>query len=114
MSRSNLNPTEIQPALRCWSPPESVLPRSYRASTRGSKSALLADEAGDCVHEVELGEDFALAVFHGDEHGRAFVAQQVGDALDRRVGGTSGSGAPITSRTISLRRSFPCSARFST
>lgn len=37
-------------------------------------SALLPDEAGDRVHEVELGEDFELAAVHLDENGGAFVA----------------------------------------
>jgi uncharacterized membrane protein YkvA (DUF1232 family) len=51
------------------------------SSSSGRGAALLADQPDDGVHEVELGEDFDLAVFHLDEDGRAFVAQQVGDAL---------------------------------
>ena len=43
------------------------------------------DHAGYRVHQVELGQDFVLAIFHVDENGWAFVAQNVRDALDGRV-----------------------------
>jgi len=44
--------------------------------------AFLCDEAGDCVHQIELGQHFKFAGFHFHKDSRAFVAQQVSDALD--------------------------------
>ena len=49
--------------------------------------ALVADEAGDGVHEIELGEDFEFCTGHFDEDGGAVVAEDVGDAFDGGVGG---------------------------
>ena len=47
----------------------------------------LADEAGDGVHQIKFGEDFELAAGHFDEDGGAFVAEDVGDAINGGVGG---------------------------
>lgn len=47
--------------------------------------ALLADETGDRVHQIEFREHFQFAGLHLDENGRALVAQQVRDTLDGRV-----------------------------
>jgi hypothetical protein len=48
-------------------------------------SAFLFDQGSDGIHEIELGEDFEFAARHLDENGGAFVAEDVGNALDGRV-----------------------------
>lgn len=53
-------------------------------------SALLFHEAGDGVHEVELGEDFELATGHFDEDSGALAAEELSDAFDRGVAGNAG------------------------
>lgn len=51
-------------------------------------------EAGDGVHEIELGEDFEFSGGHFDENGGAFAAKELGNAFDGRVAGnTRKSGA---------------------
>src|SRR6266404_1676149 len=49
-----------------------------------SHSALGFHEAGDGAHQIVFGEDLETGVAHFHEDGGIFVAQDVGDALDRR------------------------------
>src|SRR5712664_4480665 len=46
-------------------------------------SAFLFHEAGDGAHQVVLGEDLEARVAHFHEDCGIFVAEDVGDALDR-------------------------------
>ena len=48
-------------------------------------SAFLRDEARDRIHEIEFREHFEFARLHLDKNRGTFVAQQVRDALDRRI-----------------------------
>src|SRR5229473_7547235 len=49
-----------------------------------SPSALGFHEAGDGAHQIVFGEDLETGVAHFHEDGGIFVAEDVGDALDRR------------------------------
>ncbi len=50
----------------------------------------MADESGDGVHEIELGEDFEFCAGHLDEDRRTIVAKDVRDAFDRSICGNLG------------------------
>lgn len=54
--------------------------------------ALLFHDAGDGVHQIELGEDFEFAGGHFDEDGGAGMAEEMGDAFDGSVAGDAGKG----------------------
>lgn len=48
--------------------------RGLRENKAKLSLALLAHEAGNCIHQVELREDFQFAVFHFDENSGTFMA----------------------------------------
>src|SRR2546425_4748231 len=73
-------PVSADPDSSCH---RKAVPTAARSRPFGGAllSPRLFHQPGDGAHQIVFGEDLIVGVVHFDEHGRAFVAQKVGDAL---------------------------------